>query len=393
MSDQVRIFIAVISIGVALALWPLYQRPNTDTRASRRLAAAGFLLGLLAGFRPEMLVSMAPLLLFAGVRSRVKLPHYFIAALAVCVGMAPWLIFLLVRVGGVSGFLAMMRIYSAEQAGKSSLLFGASWAGAWKMFSDALWWAGLGIVSWIPSLLLVGWKKVATVRKGQAFFLSTWFLSLFLFSIIVHIAASGHSLGFIPVLCVAGGWAIGAVGASRGRLLMIACLLLALSLNVGFFFYPYSRKVREASFETVGGIGRINETTLDRIDAITRRRAAYIVSDGTWVSWRILEYYYPNNQLLYIQATLAPPDTNLPVWLMRDRLRVRDLDPHSELALPSCPAIIWLVSDYRAKQALLAVNGAEADEFFITTPPQAGLHVKVGRYRLATSPDPCVAPR
>jgi len=392
MSDQVRIFIAVISIGVALALWPLYQRPNIDMHAPRRLATAGFLLGLLAGFRPEMLVSMAPLLLFAGVRSRLKFGHYLVSALAVCAGMAPWFIFLLVRVGGVSGFLAMMRIYSAEQAGKSSLLFGASWAGAWKMFSEALWWASLGVVSWIPFLLLIGWKKVATVRKGQTLFLSIWFLSLFLFSIIVHIAASGHSLGFVPILCLAGGWTVAAVGASRGRLLMIACLLAAVSLNVWFFFYPYSRSVREASFETVGGIGSINENALDRIDAITRRRAAYIVSDGTWVSWRILQYYYPNNQLLYIPAPLAPPDTKLPVWLIRDRLRVRDLDPNSELALPSCPTIIWLVGDYRAKQALLAVDGADADQYFITTPPQAGLHVKVGRYRLATSPDPCVRP-
>ena len=386
-----RIFIAVISIGVALALWPLYQRPNTETHASRRLATAGFLLGLLSGFRPEMLVSMAPLLLFAGVRSRVKFRDYLVSALAVCAGMAPWFIFLLVRVGGVSGFLAMMRIYSAEQAGKSSLLRGRFGPERGRCFPTRC-----GGPAWAsyPGFLrfsLVGWKKVATVRKGQAFFLSTWFLSLFLFSVIIHIAASGHSLGFIPVLCLAGGWAVAAVGASRGRLLMIACLLLALSLNVWFFFYPYSSKVREASFETVGGIGRINETALDRIDAITRRRAAYIVSDGTWVSWRILEYYYPNNQLLYIPAPLAPPDTNLPVWLMRDRLRVRD-QPPSRAGSPLLPGDHLAGRRLSREEGLLAVNGAESDEYFITTPPQAGLHVKVGRYRLATSPDPCIAP-
>src|SRR5262249_3900001 len=161
-----------ISIAVALALWPFYQREGEKPIAARRLPMACLLLGFLAGFRPEMVVSMAPLPLLAAVRNRLSFREYLVSALALVAGMAPWLIALLVRVGGFSGFLAMMQIYSAEQAGKSSLLFGATWSGALKMFADAFWWASLGVATWTPAILLVAWRKINPERNGQGYFLS-----------------------------------------------------------------------------------------------------------------------------------------------------------------------------------------------------------------------------
>ena len=83
------------------------------------------LLGLLSGFRPEMLVSMSPLLVIVAVRSRMKFRHCLLSVLSLCVGMAPWLIVLLVRVGGIAAFVSLMQNYSAQQAGESSLLFGS----------------------------------------------------------------------------------------------------------------------------------------------------------------------------------------------------------------------------------------------------------------------------
>jgi hypothetical protein len=389
MSDQVRIYIAVISIGVALAAWPLFERSG----GTRRFAAASLLLGVLAGFRPEMLVSMAPLLVIAAVRNRMKFRDYLAAGLAFAMGMAPWLTVLLWTVGGIGGFMTMMRIYSADQASGSSVLFGAGWSAAGKMVASAFWWASLGLVSWMPAVLMVRWRKVREEQEGAGWwFLLVWFLSLFLFSIAVHIAASGHALGFIPVLCLAGGWVLSAVGRTRGRLVMVPCVILALALNVTFFFKPYAKEVREASYHTIAGISAINENTLEKIDLIMQRNSAFLVTDNNaWVSWRILEYYYPETPLLYLPGPWANPAKPPPAWLFQNRVRVQDVDPNAELNLPSCATIVWLVSDSRSKRAVLTAGDAEDERYFIATPAQSGVHYQVGRYRLATSPEPCHA--
>ena len=390
MSDQVRIYIAVVSIGVALAVWPLWDRNLDAPLRPRRLAASCLLLGILAGFRPEMLVSMLPLLVIAAVRRRMKFRYYLVSGIALAAGMAPWLTVLLLRVGGIAGFLTMMRIYSADQASGSSLLFGAGWAAARKMLVAGLWWASLGVVSWILTALLVAWRKVSADPQRTWSFLLVWFLPLFLFSIVVHIAASGHALGFIPVLCLAGGWVLSAVGRSHSRLLMIPCLVAAMSLNVFFFFRPYAREVKEASYHTIASINAINEATLDRIDLITQRNSAFLVTDNNaWVSWRILAYYYPDSPVLYLPGPWATPAKSPPAWLFQSRIRLQDFDPDSELPLSSCGTIVWLVSDNRSKRAVLTMQDAEDERYFIATPAHPGEHFKVGRYRLATSSQPC----
>jgi hypothetical protein len=211
------------------------------------------LLGILAGFRPETLVSMLPLPVIAALRSRLA-RHFLLSGMALGAGMASWLIPLIIRTGGFAGFLAMLRMYSAEQAGASSLLFGAGWDGAARMIAEGLWWASLGIASWCFAILLVRWRRLPGDPHYARSFLLTWFLAQFLFSIVVHIAASGHSLGFIPVMCLAGGWVLSRVGT------LIA--IPALALNVLLFFHPYSSHVREASYETMASIIDANEATL-----------------------------------------------------------------------------------------------------------------------------------
>lgn len=387
MSDQVRIYIAVISIGVALAAWPLWERSSD---APRRLVIACLLLGALAGFRPEMLVSMTPLLVIAAVRSRVSFRDYLFGALALCAGMGPWLIVLLWKVGGFRTFVAMMRIYSDEQAGGSSLLFGAGSTAAWKMLSAGFWWASLGVVCWIPAALLVRWWKVRGDSGRTGYFLLAWFLPLFLFSIAVHIAASGHALGFIPVLCIAGGWAISTAGRTYGRVVMALCLVVALSLNVYFFFNPYAREVKEASYHTIEGVSSIADATLTKIELITQQRSAVLVTDNNaWVSWRILAYYFPSVPILYLPGPWAAPQKAPPAWLIRDRTHIQNLDPRKELALPACSSIVWLVSDNRSKRDLLTVEDAEDERYFIATPTQPGMHFTIGRYSLAMSSQPC----
>jgi hypothetical protein len=72
------------------------------------------------------------------------------------------------------------------------------------------------------------------------------------------------------------------------------------------------------------------------------------------------------------------------VWLIQNRIRVKDLDGASELMLPSCGTIVWLVDDDRSREELLAVKGASEEQNVISTSAQPGMHFQIGRYRLAT---------
>jgi len=219
-------------------------------------------------------------------------------------------------------------------------------------------------------------------------FIAVWFASLFAFSIAIHIAASGHALGFIPVACIAGGWALSAVGDSYGRIAMIACLLLALSLNVWFFFRPYAPEVREASYPVVDSITSVQEAALDRLDALVPKGRLYIISDDSWVRWRILQYYYPDNSLLYVPGPASPAGTPLPVWLIRNRMRVRDLDPKADLTIPGCGTVAWLVN-LRYRGDLMSLAGADEDSHVITVPVHPGMRFQLGRYRISTSSQLC----
>jgi len=387
MTNQVRIYIAVISIAIALVLWPGWLSRLT----LGRLLAAASLLGLLAGFRPEMALSMAPLLFLTALRSRMKIQHHLLAAVALACGMAPWLTFLFVRVGGPANFLAMMQAYSAQEAGRSSLLFGAGLHGAWTMLAGALWWVSLGIATCLPAALFVPWRGVAwksSFPPSRASFLLAWFVTLFLFSVVVHIAASGHSLGFIPVLCLLGGWILSTVSATRDRRLATVLIVAALGLNVVLFFKPYARGVKEASYKTVGVINGINEITMQKIDTIIQQGPAVIVTDSEWVPWRILEYSYPTTPLVFLPAPAAPEPPSS-VWLIRNRAHTGDVAAGAEIPLPACGTIIWMLSDDQSRRSLLAIEGAESERFLIATPATPGMHFRLGRYRLASPTQPC----
>lgn len=387
LTNQVRIYLALISTAVALAAWPLYSSGGDAKTQTRRLAGTSFLLGLLAGFRPEMLVALMAVPLVAAIRMRPRFRACAIALTAIGVGAMPWFVPLVERVGGIGAFLRMMQGYSAAQAGKTSVLFGASWAGALGMFAATLWWVSLGVAAWLPATLLIRWP-LKDLRR-QLRFLLVWFVPLVLFAVLIHMAASGHALSFIPVLCLVGGWVLSSVAALRSRKVAVLFIAGALCLNVTFFFKPYAKGVKEASYKTVGVIRGINESTLQKIDTIASADPTYIVTDGRWLSWRMLEYYYPQIPVLFLPAPTATLQNPPPVWLLRNRQLAGSPEQTSELAVPACGTIIWMVSDDASRGKLLALEDANAQRFFISTDGKPGMHYKIGRYRLASSTSLC----
>ena len=390
MIDQVRVYLAVISTTVAFLLWPLWQNPLK----SRQFVWACLLLGFLAGFRQETLFSLTPLLAITGLRARLFFRQWMSGGIALLAGVAPWLIVLIAGMGGYHAFAAEMQRYAHEQGGNSSLLLGASFSGEWKMFRGAMWWLSLSLAAWSPALLAVLLTKLfrrsnSPARDGaqQFFFLLAWFVPQFLFSVIIHIAAAGHALGFLPPLCAAGGWTLSRLSALAKGKVTIACMLLALALNVRFFLHPYATGTAEASYKMIRYNSNLISTTLDRIDALTTAPGVYLIDYNGWVTWRILEYYYPSTPLLH----LPDPGANAaePAWLIEQKLVLQTYASTDDMQLPACGTLLWLVRDNQVRQTLLGTPGAEDADNFVMIPARPGMSFQVGRYRLTTSTQPC----
>lgn len=391
MVDQVRVFLAVISTAVALALWPLWADPSR----TRRFVWACLLLGLLAGFRPETLVSVTPLLLLAGFRARLAFRYWLRGAAAMILGAAPWLIVLVTATGGIRDFIDVMQRYTRDQAGNTSIVLGAHTAGVMKMFDGALWWLSLGVFAWIPALLLLTILAVAGRSKTaggpssapQWTFLLAWFLTQFLFAIAIHIAAAGHALSFIPAACLVGGWAVSRLAPICHGRLAIACLLVALALNVRFFVRPYSEHTAEASYRTIHYVSRMIDSTLGQIDALTTNSKTVLIDHHGWVTWRILEVYYPSVPILHLPDPGARATE--PPWLILNQRLAKTYNPQQDIELPSCGTLLWIVADPPERQALMGLAGAEDAGHFVLTPASPGMNVQIGRYRLKSSNKSC----
>jgi len=366
MTDQVRVYLALISVAVALMVWN-----------GRSLPVTAAFLGLLAGFRPEMVISMTPLVFFAEVRRSVKMRQCIAGAAGLALGIGVWIVPMIWKMGGPHVFWDVTRTYASVQAGGSSLVFGAEVAAAWGMFLYALTWAAVSIAAWIWAAPFV------RAPIPGAWFLIAWFLPLFFFSIAVHIAAPGHALAFIPVLCLLGGMVL-----SRVRWFVPAAIA-ACAVNLFLFFRPPVAAIRESSYPWIQEVAGVNESTLERIDWMVARHPATLVSYGSKVSWRILLYYYPGTPLLVLPSERETSSGVGLAWLVKGRRVIQETAPGRPVAMPACEEGAWLLNDNRIRQRLLSIPGAEDDSYFVFTPVARGDRFTIGPYQLFAADLPC----
>ncbi|MDZ7638962.1 MAG: glycosyltransferase family 39 protein [Bryobacterales bacterium] len=213
LTNQVRVYLALIACATAWFGWKVL----TGDRPARSLLVGAFVVALLCGFRPEMLLLMMPLLFGPAIVRRLKWP--LAAALALyLLTAAPWQAFTVWRTGGevfaparlseagarIAKYIEVSGRYVAQETQRDSPVFGAGVGGALSLVGKAIVWTFQGL--W-PALILVTvfglWRH--TERRQRLLF-ALWFLPLFAFHATVHIADPDHALSTIPALClIAGG--------------------------------------------------------------------------------------------------------------------------------------------------------------------------------------------
>ncbi len=327
-TNQIRVFLALSSVGVALLAWRALARPQS----AGRLCAAFAALGIAAGFRPVLAVLLLPLLFWVWFRTGHSLRRLIIGALCLVATALPWVAVTLAVVGGPGAMVRMMWDYSEQQFSGSSALYGAETVSAWKMFAGAVVWTGVGALAWIWALPFcrAGFSLRRTSVRPILAFSAFWFLPPFLFSAFVHVGDPDQALASVPVVTLAGGAVLSALAQKNERRLL-ALSAVVVALHTLMFFKPPSKLAKAGSYKAVAMVDALVSGPIDAIHRLRADGPLTIVSYGSVVTYRQLAYYFPEDYVLLLPGAPGRPGSeppaeyfrheNLPIPAGKDGLR------------------------------------------------------------------------
>ncbi len=296
LTNQVRVFLASGSALVALACWRSWNDP-----ARRWIYAAAVALGLCAGFRPELILVLSPLLLATLFRHRRTWHDYAGVSLCLATCILLWLVPTAIHSGGLTHYLDSVRGYTGSQFHDSSLLYGASAASARQMFGNAVRWNFLGMITWAWCLFFLLRRSFPPVQPGL--FLAIWFVPPFLFQALVHVADPDQTLATIPILCVLGAAVLRACLAEFGNRPWPATAAVAViaTANLYLFLGKPPAIARDCSFRSVNYVGGRVDSILTALERLRTKAPLQIVWMGSTASWRQVGYYLPDVPVLVVE--------------------------------------------------------------------------------------------
>ncbi len=311
-THQVRIFLAAGALGVALCCWRAVQ-PGTPARWFPGAAAA---LGIAAGFRPDVLICFAPLLVYAGLRRRARWREWLGAGTAFAAAVALWLPYTIAASGGLAKYIELIRSYSSDEFQGSSALFGAAAPSAWRMARMAFVWTGLGVLAWIwavPS----AWKNGAYRGRADAWiFLLVLFAPAYLFLSVIHVGDPDQTLIAAPALVLLAGWTLAGFATTERRTAIAATAVLL--LNCAVFLRPPRGIASASGYPAARKVDEQTHAAFEAVRQLTGERATVLVSFRSLVTYRHLSYYFPEIPLLVLRDD--PRDGGQPkrTWLLRN---------------------------------------------------------------------------
>jgi len=298
--NPVRGFLATASACIGLLVWRAWNQGSNRGWIVGTWAA----LGLFSGFRPTVMLLLAPLCLAVGIRRRTSPVEWIHCGLALAVTVAVWVGACVWAVGGVSAYLALLRDYSDQQFTETSLLFGASVTPALKMAGRALIWSFGPAACWAWMMFLARSRELSAQFRPIGLFLLLWAVPSLLSATLFHSAEPGHVLTVVTPLCLVGGLVVAAVLRRWNSLgWTVGAVVVPAVCSVALFFYPPTSVMRLTSAEAVRLQERRVAPALALLNEYARReRLTVIASPASTVPWRLLAYYQPTIPLVVLHG-------------------------------------------------------------------------------------------
>ena len=372
----VRIFLATSSVAVALAAWRAWQ----GEEPRRWFWTAAILLGLGAGFRPELLLLLRPLVAACGLRSRQRPLSFLVAAGLLAAAVASWLVYLVFAVGGPREYIKLVHGYLIDQSEESSPLAGASVSGWWGMIRAALEWKGMAVLPWLWALPFVWGRRPQAGWRAVAPFLALWIAPAVLFHVVLHLGSPGHILASLPALCLLGGWVL-----SRWRRPVWA---LAAGVSALLFFLPPPTETSQrSSYTAVRSLESGIPPVIDALRELRARGPVFLIISSQSVPWRHFFYYFPDQRFVLLRGSVIGTGeaTDKDAWLIHRRAIETVIPEGEEIALPGEGRIVLArpAPDDPGLHARLGLREHGPLLYFDARP---GMRFQLGSYKFATAP-------
>ena len=339
-ASQVRIFLAVGSLGTGLLAWHALQK---DAPSGWFYGSFAW-LGIAAGFRPVESMLLVPLLLWVWAHSSRSLRRLALAILIFSATLAPSLIVTVTAMGGVHATTGILWSYANAQFQGSSRLFGAADNAALTMLAEAVVWNGLGMLAWIWALPFSAVRRAFGSWDIRMRFLLFWFLPPFLFSALIHIGDPDQALTTIPILCLCGGAVLESLVRSPGGWRIGGMAAGAAAISSLLFFVPLPLKIaRATTYRAVAGGARITDAAIYAIENIRKRGPAIIIHYGFPVSWRQISYYFPDDYVVFLPGVPGDSAPSGDAWILQHRKLLSAYRSGSSIILPPGRQLVFLL--------------------------------------------------
>ncbi|OFV97047.1 MAG: hypothetical protein A3H28_11120 [Acidobacteria bacterium RIFCSPLOWO2_02_FULL_61_28] len=406
LTSPLRPHLALISALMAYCCW------RAAHGEERYFELASLVLGLGAGFRPELSAFLLPLWAWTAWQCR-KPALLFRGVFLLGLSTAVW-ISVLAGAGGTGELIPTFSGYLFAQTQDTSVLVDA--AASWRRTAGrALIWTGLGTIPWIWTLPF-GWKDRHSWPEWTRgiTFLAIWFLPAFFFHFAIHIGDPDHALSTIPALCLVGGFCVVTAERilSRGWLPELKergyLIWLALVGNMVLFFGQFAVPQRdpsaefrgltsvsdavsiglyESSYARVRWIEQMTDLGLKEIESLRKgtERPVLVLwaRDGTPV-WRKIAYYHPAQRIYVLDEKGDPGISDPQAWLWSaNRVLARQTGtPPFRVPVPKGGRLIWVMGANTAAslQQVLPLQSF-SNLYYVDLPPDAA-SIRWGSFEL-----------
>ncbi len=183
-------------------------------------------LAIGSGFRPSMLVLLAPMCLLAVSIGRPPWRPLLVGLAVAAAIVAGWAIPTVVKAGGLSRYLEASRLYESA-AQQTSFVFNGN-----GVRNAALATAAIALAA-LPSALVAALfcRRVPRDRGHQYALLAAWIVPYIVLFGFIHFGKPGYSLGFLPALCV------GAAGLADERRAAVPASFVVAATGIAYFLF------------------------------------------------------------------------------------------------------------------------------------------------------------
>lgn len=350
LTNPIRLFLAAGATAVALCLIQACGACTLAGRVETRLDArlngavhsyyfAAFVWGLAAGFRPFLLVTLFPLMLYAAWRVRLNAKQILIALALAALPIAAWFTALVLPVGGAVKYFQLMRAYWDQQGSSTSILLGARISSALHMAYMTMVWTFVGVLSWVWCVPFVLRSAKRWFTRVEIEFLLVWLIPGFVFYATVHTGDPDHPLSIVPVTCLVGAAILARFAREYGLRLLPAVVTAAVALNALMFFKPINKTAKAGSYKVAQWLDGYMNGVITSVGALHAKGPVAVVSAGPSPGWRNVSYYFPDIPVLVVSST----DPQKPFGWQSYRGRSQALAIHnSSILLPACRTIAWI---------------------------------------------------